>query len=541
MTDMRKNPLPTAANATLGVPGLQTTAPLRYLPGSLILGLYAVALIGPLALAMLNPTVPAGRFTRQIALGLGLFGLMIFATSFILAARYQWISRPFGLDAVLLFHRRMAVAGLFAILLHVALMATRQSQLITKLWIPWHLQLGRIALLAVVTQVGASLYRMRLHVEFERWRFSHRLVALIVLVSAFAHGLYSSEAFAPLPLRILVLTVVAAALISLFWTRAVRPALPQRLVYELAEVRSLGKAVWQLQLKALHPDQQLRYLPGQFAFFSLPHAGAEKVSEEHAWTIASSPTEAGGLTLAIKELGDFTATVGRLRPGGRVLVHGPFGRFSHALHATNGREQRVFIAAGIGITPFRSMLRYMADGPGDASALLIYGNRTQDDIVFRDELTQIEQSSAGAIRVVHVLSKADAAWNGERGHIDIATIRRHCDFARGNPSFWICGPGPFTQAMVNGLLAAGIRPTQIHTEAFCLVHAPVHADGRGRTLKRTTTLLCAAAAAMILLFALVSTDFLSARGGHRRMGHFRQSTTRPSGSNINKAHRDRLP
>ena len=538
MTDKPKNP---PHNAVPALSGLQTTAPLRYLPGSLILGLYAVALLGPLALAMLNPAVPAGRFTRQIALGLGLFGLMIFATSFVLAARYQWISRPFGLDAVLLFHRRMAIAGLFAIILHVVLMATRHNQLLTKLWIPWHLQLGRIALLAVVAQVGVSLYRMRLNVEFEQWRFSHRLVALIVLVSAFVHGLYSSEAFAPWPLRLLVLTVVAAALISLFWTRAVRPALPQRLVYELAEVRSLGKAVWQLQLNALHADQQLHYLPGQFAFFSLPHADREQVSEEHAWTIVSSPTETGGLTLAIKELGDFTATIGQLRPGARVLVHGPFGRFTHVLHAANSGEQRVFLAAGIGITPFRSMLRYMADRPGGASTLLIYGNRTQNDIIYREELDHIEQLSNGAVRVVHVLSKADATWSGERGHIDIATIRRHCDFSHGNPSFWICGPGPFTQAMVNGLLAAGIRPTQIHTEAFCLVHAPVHADGRGRVLKRTAALFCAAAAAMILLFALVSTDFLSARGGHGRKGHSRQSTARSATSNINNAHHGRLP
>ena len=524
MTDMHTNPPPdTTATTVEAPPGLSTKAPLRYLPGLLILGLYAVALVGPLALAMLNPTVPASRFTRQIALGLGLFGLMIIATSFILAARYQWISRPFGLDAVLLFHRRMAVAGLFAIFLHVILMATHQIQLLTKLWIPWHLQLGRIALLAMAAQVGASLYRMRLHIEFERWRLSHRLVALIVLVSAFVHGLSSSEAFAPWPLRILVLTIVAAALVSLFWTRAVRPALPKRLAYRLAEVRSLGKAVWQLQLNPINANQQLRYLPGQFAFFSLPRADGEKTSEEHAWTIASSPTETGGLTLAIKELGDFTATISRLRPGGRVLVHGPFGRFSYALHATTSRERLVFIAAGIGITPFRSMLRYMADRPGRTSALLIYGNRTQEDIIYRDELTQLEQSSAGTIRVVHVLSKADASWGGARGHIDIAAIRRHCDLSLGNQSFWICGPGPFTQATVNSLLAAGIHPTQIHTEAFCLVHAPVHADGRGRTLKRTAALICLAAAAMILLFALVSTDFLSAKGGghHGRVQHSR--------------------
>ncbi len=480
--------------------------------GHLLILLYLAALILPLAFAAMGRTVPAGQFIKEVALGCGLSGLMIIATSFILAARYQWITKPFGLDAVMLFHRRMAIMGLVAIILHVVLLSSLNIHLLTRLWLPWKLQLGRLAILLLLAQITVSIYRSRLRVEFERWRFSHRVLGLTLLAVAFVHGLLSSGAFAPWLLRIVVLMIVGAAFWSLVWSRVVRPVRLRAYRYEVREVQEITHAVWQVKLRPSPGGQSLQYSPGQFAFFHFQRSDSSLPSEEHAWTIASSPSETEGLMLAIKELGDFTRTISRTLPGDAVTVHGPFGRFSHRLHPA--RDELVFIAAGIGITPFRSMMRWMADRAEDRRVLLLYANKCANDIPFFAELMEFSKSAGGNIRVVNVLSRPEEQWAGEKGHIDIDLIRKYCDQNLSGKSFWICGPGGFSSSLIASLRAAGVPPTKIHSEAFCLLHAPVQADGRGRRLKALCAAISVAALLTVLLFALIRTDFLSAHGNN---------------------------
>ena len=485
----------------------------------LLLALYVAALLGPLALASTGGGVPAGQFIKQIALGLGLAGLMIIATSFILAARYYWVTDPFGLDAVMLFHRRMAIVGFCAILLHIALLSYLNIGLLTRLWLPWHLQLGRIAILLLTAQIIVSIYRSQLRVEFEKWRITHRLVGLAVLVVAFTHGLLSSEAFAPWPLRLVVFIIIAAAFWSLVWRQIIWPLRLKNYRYVVESVDKIISGVWQIKLRPSAGGRSLRYFPGQFAFFHFNRSGVDATGEEHAWTIASSPSETDGLMLAVKELGDFTRTIGMTKPGDVVTVHGPFGRFSHRLH--KGNDELVFIAGGIGITPFRSMIRWLVDRTENRRVLLLYANKSADDIAFFDELKHYSNDSGGRVRVVHVLSRADDQWQGEKGRIDIALIKKYCAGDLNGKTFWICGPAAFTATIIQALRGAGVAEAKIHNEAFCLLHAPVQADGRGRRLKTITGVISIALMVMVLLFALIRTDFLAARAGvnhHTRHG-----------------------
>ena len=487
----------------------------------LLIVLYLAALIVPLALAATHGRVPASQFIKQLALGFGLVGLMIIATSFILAGRYQWIAKPFGHDAVMLFHRRMALVGFSAIVVHLSLLSYLNIHLLTHLFLPWHLQLGRIAILLLTAQIVVSVYRSRLHVEFEKWRFSHRLLGLAVLIVAFVHGLLSSGAFAPWPLRIVILTVVAAAFWSIVWSHVFRPGRLKEYRYRVNDVQEINRGVWRVTLKPDTGRRPLQYSPGQFAFFQFHRSGTDAPGEEHVWTIASSPSESDGLMLAIKELGDFTATIGATRPGDAVTVHGPFGRFSHQFHST--AEDLVFIAAGIGITPFRSMIRWMTDRAENRRVLLLYANKSAADIAFFEELAGCENISNGNIRVVHVLSRPDDKWAGEKGHINIDTIRKYCAGDLTGTTFWICGPGAFAASMIAALREAGVAAGKIHNEAFCLLHAPVQADGRGRRLKALCAAISIAAVVMVILFALIRTGFLSAPGGKVHPHHPRTS------------------
>src|SRR5262249_32935831 len=155
-----------------------------------------------------------------------------------------------------------------------------------------------------------------------------------------------------------------------------------------------------------------------------------------------------GINLTIKESGDFTRSIGLVQPGDSATVHGPFGRFSHTFH----REEQdlVFVAAGVGITPHISMLRYMADLREPRRVLLVYASRTPADILFADELRALEAGECPALKVVHVLSNPPGGWHGEVGRLDADRLL-HLSGGPTGKAFYLCCPPAMTEALIRGL------------------------------------------------------------------------------------------
>src|SRR5215471_6818678 len=124
--------------------------------------------------------------------------------------------------------------------------------------------------------------------------------------------------------------------------------------------------------------------------------------------------------MTIKELGDFTRTVGSIEPGTRAYLDGPHGTFSPDRH-----EGPAFalLAGGIGIAPMMSMLRTFADRGDRRPSVLFYANRHIEDAMFGEELEELTQKLA--LEVVHVVSQPPDGWQGERGRIDAELLRKH--------------------------------------------------------------------------------------------------------------------
>ena len=209
----------------------------------------------------------------------------------------------------------------------------------------------------------------------------------------------------------------------------------------------------------------LRFSAGAIHFLTFQRAPHLPV-EEHHWTISSSPTADGVLASTIKESGDFTASIGKTKVGDTALVYGPFGRFSYALHP----EERdlVFIAGGIGITPLMSMLRHIRDTHAKVKVTLLYANKSERDIAFRDELAAMERAAGPGIKVVHVLNKPGDEWKGESGHLDGEKIKRHCGPELRGKAFYVCAPPGLMDQTIAFLRGAGVPPAQIHYERFSL-------------------------------------------------------------------------
>lgn len=121
-------------------------------------------------------------------------------------------------------------------------------------------------------------------------------------------------------------------------------------------------------------------------------------------------------------MGDFTATVKDTTSADEAYIDMPYGIFSFLNYDA---PNLVFIAGGIGITPFISMLRYMVDKKLERNVILIWGNKTEKDIAFKSELEQMVVAMP-SLRIIHVLSN-QPPWPGEKGYVDTRLLHTHLD------------------------------------------------------------------------------------------------------------------
>jgi predicted ferric reductase len=243
--------------------------------------------------------------------------------------------------------------------------------------------------------------------------------------------------------------------------RVAPPWLLRRSYYRIQLIMPEAPRVWTLTL-SLRGTRPLDYAPGQFQFLRLHGRGV--IAEEHPFSIASSPMPDGEVRVTIKESGDFTSTIGRIKPGDLATVHGPFGRFSHLFYPS---DDLVFVAGGIGITPLMSMLRYMRDRRDARRVLLVYANRTSADVVFQSELESMEAGGFPTLKTIYLLSEPTPDWLGYCGRLDSPSLEDFCGGFSGKTFFLCCRP-TMTAGLIRGLKKAGVGLELIHTDYFGL-------------------------------------------------------------------------
>lgn len=330
---------------------------------------YALIVLSPLILlAILRPLTDHG-FVYTIGKNLALVGFAMFAMQFVVSARFKWIERPFGLNLLFSFHKTMAIVASLLVLSHplLLILGGGKPSLILGPEVSWHIWLGRIALVGLLFHVLLASFRLIIRLNYETWRAIHNVVALVFLPLAFFHSWKAGGDLQLPAMRVLWVMLFTAAAAAYFWHRVARPLGLHHKPYTVTDVLKEADGVWTIALAPSAGAARFDFWPGQFHFLTFRRA-AQLPVEEHHWTIASSPTEAGVLRSTIKESGDFTATIGETKPGDTAVVYGPFGRFSYVLHP----EERVlvFIAGGIGITPIMGMLRHMRDTHAERSVTL---------------------------------------------------------------------------------------------------------------------------------------------------------------------------
>lgn len=431
-----------------------------------LISIYLFIVFLPLGLSWLGGRPPRSVWD-ELASGAGMLAFSIILAEFLLSGRFRAVSSRIGMDVTMRFHQLLARSALVLALVHPYLYrtpfnppypwdTTRQltlsmdvSGIVTGL-IAWVL-LPALVLLAIDREKGGFRY--------ESWRLMHglgaALVAGLVLYHTLNVGRYSED---PVLARIWI-GLFLIALASLAFIYLVKPVLKRLSPWVVDSVRSVGLNIWEVTI-APRGHKGLRYQAGQFVWLNIGRSAASL--NENPFSISSAPASGNRLQFVIKELGDFTRTVGQIAPGTHAYVDGPHG---HLVISGRTEPGIAFIAGGVGIAPLLGILRQLHHENDTRPTALIYGNRVEAQIVYRDELDMLNREHG--TEIVHALYEPPEEWTGHVGMCDGDLIRRVFD--RPEMLGWLfvlCGPPKMMEVTEETLIAMGVPAHQILSERF---------------------------------------------------------------------------
>jgi ferredoxin-NADP reductase len=186
--------------------------------------------------------------------------------------------------------------------------------------------------------------------------------------------------------------------------------------------------------------RSLEYTAGQYGYFDIGGVKDDPKGPIRHFTIASSPTE--DFIMISTRIRDtpYKKRLSSLEEGVKVKVKGPEGRF--VLHEDNSKAA-VFLSGGIGVTPFRSMIKYATDKHLSIKILMFDSNRNQQNILYKKEFDEWANANRNLKIVFTITENDDSTWKGERGRIDKGMLTKYLtsnDYDINRSNFYVCGP-----------------------------------------------------------------------------------------------------
>ena len=187
---------------------------------------------------------------------------------------------------------------------------------------------------------------------------------------------------------------------------------------------------------------------------------------ERSYSLASAPGDAPALTVERLDDGEVSPyLVDEAAPGDRFELRGPVGGY-FVWDAAASADPLLLVAGGSGVVPLMAMLRHRAAASSTVPAKLLYSSRTYEDIIYREELEQLDGRGDG-LEIMHTLTRAQPpGWNGQARRVDVDLLREVSFPAERNPRVFVCGPTSFVESVADGLVSLGHRPGRIRTERF---------------------------------------------------------------------------
>ncbi len=206
------------------------------------------------------------------------------------------------------------------------------------------------------------------------------------------------------------------------------------------------------------------YEPGQFIEINLEHPNPDDRGFKRWFTLSSSPTESDLMVTSrlVDKHSTFKDALFKLKAGDSIKASEPMGKFTLPTDIT---KKIVWIAGGIGITPFRSQMKFLLDNQESRDVTLIYSNRSLKDVCFQDLWDEAQKNLPNFKYVQTLVDEIPSDWQAEKGFVDGAMLERvitnldECEF-------FISGPEPMVEAFKPILTGKGIEEKYIHQDWF---------------------------------------------------------------------------
>lgn len=362
----------------------------------------------------------------------------VFAANFLMATRAKWVEKLFGgLDKMYLIHRRSGIIAIILLLAHFIIVPRDLTE-----FTPGK-PLGFYAFVLIIVGViisAAPLLKKK--IPYHKWINFHKLMG-VFYVMAVIHGGMVNSLIKELPMtRVYVFGMALIGVSAWFYRAFLYRIFNKSLDYSIDEVNNLGNGITEISLK---PDKaKLEYNAGQFAFFNF---SALSKREQHPFTLSSHPLQ-DRLRITVKNLGDYTSEINKLKIGDKAKVEGPFGLFSSRYAK---EKEQIWIAGGIGVTPFLSLSKDVYTN----KVKLFWCVKNKEEAVYANELNEIAKNNSIFEFIV---------WSSEeKGYL---TVDKMGVQKFDNKAYFICGPEFLKESMVAQLSTKGVKRTNIYDEEF---------------------------------------------------------------------------
>ena len=381
----------------------------------------------------------------------GLTGFLFLSIIIISGDTARFFDRFFGMDKIIKFQRKFATIVFIFVLFHPIffMLANKSiSNFLVPNFLSVPLSVGIISFyLFIAVSIASKIYKRISHII---WQYIHILTYLLFF-SALYHAVNLGYHYYLLPIKTiyaLLLILIIIGIIYRTWYKIIN----RKLIFVVKEIKRETEDTFTLSLRS---NKKFNFKAGQFCFLRLDR---KKLYARHPFTISSAPQD-NDVCFTIKLKGRFTKEAAELKTGERVIVEGPFGIFN----IEDKKKNLVFIAGGVGIAPFMSIIRDKINNKDFQDVLLLYGVKTKNDLIFRDDLERIREKW---FQKVYVLND-DSFYSGpcEKGYVDEKIIKKYV----GNPEnsiFYICGPEPMKEMCKKALFDIGVRKNNIIVESF---------------------------------------------------------------------------
>lgn len=378
----------------------------------------------------------------------GLMGMSLMVLAIILSSRLPLIEKYLAsLDKAYKNHHLLGGISLILLLGHPIFLAL--AYLSSSLYLAAIFLLPSLSRIDILTgeislflMMGLLIITFFRFLEYSFWKLTHKFLNLVFFFAVIHTLIVTSDISSNLLLKTYYLILIIVVIFSIVY----KNYLVKKYQYVIRKISKLNSSVTELLLMPL--NEKLNYSSGQFVFLKIQ--GLLFNREEHPFSIASSSKEEY-LRLIIKNLGDFTSQINLLKEGVMVNLEGPYGHFSPEFYKA---KESIWIAGGIGITPFIGMVFDLKE---NQQTDLYYSFSNKEEEIFGDYFMGITQKNSCFKYYPHSTE--------EKGRLKVDLIMEKSR-SFNNKVIFICGPKPMMNGIRKQLIDRGVNFDTIIVEDF---------------------------------------------------------------------------